>query len=67
MLGSVISQATPIRRTISQWTWRQRQRPPPTPTTDEATTWEVDVGAPASEAAEDDAAEAAVDAKPSIG
>src|SRR5689334_942534 len=41
VMGIVISQARPISRTISQWTWRNRFRPRPTPTTDDATTWVV--------------------------
>ena len=46
MAGIVSSQAKPISRTTSQRTWCQRRRPPPTPTTDDATTWVVETGAP---------------------
>jgi hypothetical protein len=49
-IGIVITQAIPISRTSSQWTWRHRLRPPPTPTTEDATTCVVEVGAPAREA-----------------
>ena len=54
-IGIVISQASPIWRTSDQLTWCRRLRPPPIPTTEEATTCEVEVGAPTSEAPEDHA------------
>ena len=44
--GRVKSQAKAIERTTPQRTWCQRRRPPPTPTTEEATTWVVETGAP---------------------
>jgi len=46
----VISQASPISLTIAQLTCLHRLRPPPIPTTEEATTWVVEVGAPSREA-----------------
>ena len=53
--------------TAAQRTCRQRRRPPPTPTIEEATTWEVDTGAPASEAPKITPADAAWLASPSAG
>ena len=61
------TQASPIWRTIAQRTWCQRRRPTPTPTTDEATTWVVDTGAPSSEAPRITPADAVWLASPSIG
>jgi hypothetical protein len=47
--GIVITHARPMLRTTAQCTWCQRRRPRPIPTTDDATTWVVDTGAPSSE------------------
>ena len=62
-----MSQARPIWRTTAQCTWCQRLRPAPIPTTEEATTWVVDTGAPTSEAPKITPAEAVWLARPSIG
>ena len=56
-----------MSRTIAQFTWCQRRRPPPIPTTEEATTWVVEAGAPASDEARITAVEAVWLARPSIG
>ena len=56
-----------MSRTTAQRTWRHRRRPPPTPTIDDATTWEVDTGAPTSEAPKITPADDAWLERPSIG
>ena len=66
MTGIVISQARPIWRTTDQLTWWSRLRPAPMPTTEEATTWLVEVGAPSSEAPRMTPEEAVWLARPSI-
>ena len=63
----VTSQASAIERTIAQWTWRQRRRPMPTPTTDDATTWVVETGAPTIEPPKITAADAVWLVSPSTG
>ena len=65
--GIVISQARPICRTTAQLTWCTRRRPAPMPTTEEATTWLVDVGAPSTEAPKMTPDDAVWLASPSIG
>ena len=52
------AQAKAIARTTTHRTCRQRRRPAPTPTTDDATTWVVDTGAPTKEAGRITAVEA---------
>ena len=63
----VTSQAKPIRRTMYQCTWWRRPRPAPMPTSEDATTWVVEIGPPSSEAPKITAAEALSLARPSIG
>ena len=65
--GIVSAQASAMSPTAAHRTWRQRRRPPPTPTIDDATTWEVETGAPASEAPKITPADAVWLARPSAG